>query len=110
MTSSKARPPSLSVFGPNATRASRMSSLKSGSRNKTGYLPIGPSWLKMSSPRQSRRMTCAKSSICAVVTAGMPNALYIAATPRPMPNVKRPPDSRCMVVAQEPVISGCRVL
>ncbi len=110
MTSSNSRPPSASVCGPNATMASRMSSLKSGSRNSTGYLPIGPSWLKMISPCQSRRMTCAKSSICAVVTAGTPNAAYIAAMPRPMPSVNRPPESRCMVVAHEPVISGCRVL
>ncbi len=55
-------------------------------------------------------MTWAKSSICAVVTDGTPNAAYIAATPRPMPSVKRPPDSRCMVVAHDPVISGWRVL
>ena len=110
MTSSNARPPRASVFGPKATSASRMSSLKSGSRNSTWYLPIGPSWLKITSPCQSLRMTCAKSSICAVVTDGMPNAAYIAATPRPMPSVNRPPDRRCMVVAHEPVISGWRVL
>ena len=47
MTSSNSRPPSASVCGPNATIASRMSSLKSGSRNSTWYLPIGPSWLKI---------------------------------------------------------------
>jgi hypothetical protein len=52
------------------------------------------------------RITCAKSSIWAVVTAGTPKASYIAAIPRPMPRVKRPPDKRCMVVAQDPVISG----
>ena len=78
MTSSNSRPPRARVCGPKATIASRMSSLKSGSRNSTGYLPIGPSWLKITSPCQSLRMTCAKSSICAVVTAGTPNALYIA--------------------------------
>ena len=83
-----------------------MSSLKSGSRNSTWYLPIGPSWLKITSPFQSLRITWAKSSICAVVTDGTPNAAYIAATPRPMPSVNRPRDSRCMVVAHEPVISG----
>ena len=55
-------------------------------------------------------MTCAKSSIWAVVTGGIPNAAYIAATPRPMPRVNRPPESRCMVVAHDPVISGWRVL
>jgi hypothetical protein len=55
-------------------------------------------------------MTCAKSSICAVVTAGTPNALYIAAIPRPSPSVNRPPESRCIVVAHDPVMSGCRVL
>ena len=75
MTSSKARPPSLSVcWGRTPPAQSRMSSRKSGSRNRIWYFPIGPSWLKMISPCHSRRMTCAKSSICAVVTAGMPNA------------------------------------
>ena len=34
------------------------------------------------------------------------NAEYTAATPRPMPNVNRPPERRCIVVAQDPVISG----
>ena len=34
----------------------------------------------------------------------------IAAMPRPMPSVNRPPESRCMVVAHDPVINGCRVL
>jgi hypothetical protein len=34
----------------------------------------------------------------------------MAAMPRPMPNVNRPPESRCMVVAHDPVISGWRVL
>jgi hypothetical protein len=87
-----------------------MSSSKSGSRNNNWYLPIGPSWLKISSPCHSLRITLAKSSICAVVTGGTPKAPYIAAIPRPMPKVKRPFDSRCMVVAYEPVISGCRVL
>jgi hypothetical protein len=62
-------------------------------------LADGPSWLKTSSPCQSLRITWAKSSICAVVTDGTPKAPYMAATPRPMPSVKRPFDSRCMVVA-----------
>ena len=34
----------------------------------------------------------------------------VAAMPRPIPRVKRPPDSRCMVVTQDPVISGWQVL
>ena len=74
MTSSNSSPPSASVLGPNATRASRMSSSKSVSRARIGYLPIGPSWPTITSPRHSRRITWAKSSICAVVTAGIPNA------------------------------------
>ena len=41
---------------------------------------------------------------------GDAEGVYIAATPRPMPSVKRPPERRCMVVAHDPVISGWRVL
>src|SRR3954462_10384688 len=40
----------------------------------------------------------------------MLNAEYIADIPRPMPRVNRPPERRCIVVAQEAVISGWRVL
>ena len=74
MTSSKSSPPSASVLGPNATSASRMSSLKSGSSTITGYLPIGPSWPMMTSPCHSLRITRAKSAIWAVVTVGTPKA------------------------------------
>src|ERR1700743_2948559 len=40
MTSSKTRPPRARVLGPKATSARRISSLKSWSRNRMGYLPI----------------------------------------------------------------------
>ena len=64
----------------------------------------------ITSPRHMRRSSPAMSSICAVVIFGMPYAPKIASIPRPSPSVKRPPESRCMVVAYDPVMSGWRVL
>ena len=71
-TSSKARPARASEFGPNAVSPSGMSSSNVASRWSTGNFPTGPSWPKIASPCQSRRISPAKSSICAVVICGMP--------------------------------------
>ena len=87
-----------------------MSSSKVGSRRSTGHEPAGPSCPMIVSPCQRRRISPAKSSICAVVTRPMPKASCIISMPRPIPRVKRPPVSRCIVVAYDAVTSGCRVL
>ncbi len=50
------------------------------------------------------------SSICALVTRGRPMTSKSMSKPRPRPSANRPPDSRCMVVANVAVSSGCRVL
>ena len=110
MTSSNARPPSARVCGPNATSASRMSSSKSGSRNSTWYLPIGPSWLKIDLAVPEPAHHLREVLHLRGGHRGTPKASYIAAIPRPMPSVNRPPESRCIVVAHEAVISGWRVL
>ena len=55
-------------------------------------------------------MMPAKSSICAVVMRGMPNASCIAGIPRPMPSTKRPPVRLCIVRANPAVTMGWRVL
>ena len=64
----------------------------------------------ITSPCHRRRISPTKSSICAVVIRGMPYASNIGAMPRPSPSVKRPPVSRCIVVAYDAVTIGWRVL
>ena len=71
-TMSKARPASASVLGPKATSPSGMSSSKVASRWRIENCPAGPSWPKITSPCQRRRISPAKSSIWAVVIFGMP--------------------------------------
>ena len=84
-TSSKHRPASSRVFGPKATMLIGRCSSSVASRCRTGHDPAGPSWPTITSPRNSRRMIPAKSSICAVVMRGMPYASCISGMPRPEP-------------------------
>ena len=56
-----------------------------------------------------RRMSWTKSSISAVLIRGSPYASNIGAMPRPSPREKRPPVSRCIVIAKAAVTIGCRV-
>jgi hypothetical protein len=109
-TASIARPPSASEFGPKAVKVSGISPEYSGPSVSRPYLPQGPSWPTTTSPRQSRRISRAKSSSCAVVMAGRPKARNIGAMPRPRPREKRPSVSLCIVIAYAAVTSGCRVL
>ncbi len=74
-TSSNARPPSSSEFGPERDEPERdVDSSNARRGGGTGHDPAGPSWPRITSPAQRRRMRPAKSSICAVVMCGSPIA------------------------------------
>ena len=111
MTSSNARPPSSSELRPERHESERDVLVERRVEPQHRVRArSGPSWPMIVSPCQSRRMRPAKSSICAVVIRGMPNASNSGAMPRPMPSEKRPPVRRCIVVAYDAVTIGWRVL
>ncbi len=109
-TASITRPPRASEFGPNAVNVSGISPVESGPSESSPNLPHGPSWPITVSPLQSRRISRAKSSSCAVVIIGSPNALNMGAMPRPRPSEKRPPVSACIVIEYAALTRGWRVL
>ena len=111
-TASKTRPPSASEFGPNAVSMSGISLVELGVEMAApDSCPAGPSWptIDLAAPEPAHQsgevleLRGRDARACRTRSNMRP-------MPRPSPSAKRPPVSRCMVVANDAVTIGWRVL